>query len=256
MQKAGSNRKSKSQIIAVLIFCLFFVVQNLYSQKKHYQAWIEYVPTISLPKSFSLQFRAAYRTNFEDPRWHTYELRIQPEYKLNSYVTFMVAVDFIDTHQNDHLTTFEIREALVAALHFTPKKRIQTGITIRGEQRNVQDLETSDWTSSTRLRLLANVKAPLNKKTMSAEHVLYTYAEMEFFITPDDEIQERYANKLRVYAAMGYKVLHNLKLELMYMWQEYKNTIHGDVSSAQNIFRFRVLQSFGTKKKNKTDKPA
>ncbi|PLW97336.1 MAG: hypothetical protein C0591_06795 [Marinilabiliales bacterium] len=215
-----------------------------------FQGWLEYVPKISLPKSFSLEFRAAYRTNFEDPRWHTYEIRLQPEYKLNSYVTFMVAVDFIRTHQNDHLTTFEIREALVAALHITPRKRIQTGITVRGEQRNVQDLETKVWTSSTRLRLLGSVKSPLNKKSMSAEHVLYTYAELEFFITPDAEIQERYANKFRVYAAMGYKVKHNLKLELMYMWQESKNTIHGDLSTGQNIFRFRVLQSFGTKKKN------
>ena len=241
------------RLAAVIILCQILFFQELNAQK-HFQAWVEYVPTISLPKSFSIQFRAAYRTNFEDPRWRTFELRIQPEYKLNSYVAFMVAVDFIRTHQNEQLTTFEIREALVAAFHFTPHKRIQTGITLRGEQRNVQDLETNAWTSSTRLRLLGSVKSPLNKKSMSAEHVLYALFELEAFITPDDEIKERYANKLRVYAGTGYKVNHNFKLELIYMWQESKNTIHGDVSSAQNIFRFRVVQSFGKKKKAKPDK--
>lgn len=236
------------RLAVVFILCQVLIFQNLNAQTS-FQGWLEYVPKISLPKSFSLEFRAAYRTNYEDPRWRAFELRIQPEYKLNSYVNFMLAVDFIRTHQSEHLTTFEIREALVAAFHFTPHKRIQTGITLRGEQRNVQDLETNDWTSSTRLRILGSVKSPLNKKSISEPNVLYAQVELEAFITPDDEIQERYANKLRVYAGMGYKIKHNLKLELVYMWQESKNTIHGDISSSQNIFRFRVLQSFGTKKK-------
>ena len=239
--------KNVKRAIFVFIFIQIFFLQDLNAQK-NYQTWFEYVPTFSLPKSFSLEFRAAYRTEFEEPRWHTYEFRAEPKFKLNKYIGFLAAIDVIRTHQYDQLTTFEVREALGASFHFTPLKRIQTGITLRGEQRNVQNLETSDWNSSTRFRILANVKSPLNKKSMSAPNVLYAMAEIEFFISPDDDIKERYANKFRAYAAMGYKVRHNLKLEVLYMWQESKNTIHGDVSSPQNIFRFRVLHSFGTKK--------
>ncbi len=250
IHKVVLRSKNVKRLLAVVIFLQIFFVPEMNAQK-HYQTWLEYIPTFSLPKSFSLELRGAYRTEFEDPRWHTYELRTQPEYKLNKYIKFLFALDLIRTHQNDHLTTFEVREALGVSFHFTPGKRIQTGMTIKGEQRNVQNLETEEWESSTRLRILGNIKSPLNKKSMTEEHVLYGMAELEFFIGPDEEITERYANKLRVYAGMGYKVIHNLKLELLYMWQESRNTIHGDVSSGQNIFRFRVLHSFGAKKKAK-----
>jgi hypothetical protein len=253
--KTVLNMRNSIRWIALFLFGSFFLVQQLNAQK-HFQAWIEYVPIISLPKSFSLELRAAYRTNFEYPRWRTFEFRTEPRFKLNRHVTFMLAIDLIRTHQNEQLTTFEVREALVVALHFTPQKRIQTGITLRGEQRNVQDLETNDWNSSTRLRILGIVKSPLNKKTMSAPNVLYASVDMEVFITPDDEIKERYANNLRLYAIMGYKFKSKLKLEVMYVWQESKNTIYGDVSSAQNIFRFRLLQSIGKRNKEKSGKPS
>lgn len=241
--------------IKTILLIAFFtgLGQGVFAQTST-QAWLEYIPTFSLPKSFSLEARAAYRTNFVDPRWHTYELRIMPKYKLNKYISFLFGVDMIRTHQYEQLATFEIREALGASFHFTPLKRIQTGVTIKGEQRNVQSLETKNWNSTTRLRILGSIKSPLNKKRMSEEHVLYAAAEIEAFLGNDDDIKERYANKFRVYAILGYKVCHNSKLEIMYIWQESKNTIYGDVTRGQNVLRLRFLQSFGGKKKENPSK--
>ena len=51
-------------------------------------------------------------------------------------------------------------------------------------------------------------------------------------------------------AGMGYKLSHQWQFEIIYMWQESKNTLADDYENQQSIIRLRVKQTLNNKKLN------
>ncbi|MDL5048699.1 DUF2490 domain-containing protein, partial [Oscillatoria amoena NRMC-F 0135] len=103
------------------------------------------------------------------------------------------------------------------------------------------DQETNAWSHSTRSRFRAETVIPLNKPSMYAGNKLwYSIADVEAFVVMDEDVEERFANRLRFRAGLGYRLSYGLRLEFMYTLQRSKNTLDSDHYTSDNIFRFRI----------------
>lgn len=225
----------------ICIVILLLPVHFLFAQSN--QVWMEYMLNYPFANSWNIEFASTYSTVLEKPKWRSLDFQITPEYSITRHVDVMGALYAGETFQNQSLNTFELREMLGTRIHFTPDKRILTRLLIRFEQRNLKNQETDEWSHRTRSRFRAESVIPINKPTMfSGDKLLYAVIDLESFVVMDSDVQERFANRMRLRTGIGYRVSYGLRLELMYTLQKSKNTIDGDFDTSDNIFRFRIKQ--------------
>lgn len=242
--------------IRVLLCFLAHVLSThlLFAQSS--QLWNEYMLNYPFANSWNVEFASTYSTVLETPKWRSLDFQVTPEYSISQHVDVMGALYGGQTFQNQSLSTFEIREMLGTRIHFTPNKRILTRLLIRFEQRNQLNQETDVWQHSTRSRLRAESVIPLNKPTMgSGDKLWYAIADVESFFVMDQDVQERFANRLRVRAGIGYRINYSIRLELMYTLQQSKNILDGNFETTDNIFRIRVKQYLNKSKPSAVQGP-
>ncbi|HEX5172294.1 MAG TPA: DUF2490 domain-containing protein [Cyclobacteriaceae bacterium] len=207
------------------------------------QVWTEYMLNYPFANSYNIELAATYSTVLDQPKWRSFDVQLTPEYSLTQHIDLMAAFFMGSTFQSQSLSTLEVREMLGARFHFTPNRRILTRLLLRFEQRNLQDEETKEWDHSTRTRFRFETITPLNKPTMYAgDKLWYALLDGEYFYIMDQDVHERFANRFRLRAGIGYRTNYSVRLEFVYTLQESKNAIEGDFNTTDNIFRFRVKQ--------------
>lgn len=196
--------------------------------------------TYPFANAFSLELRLTYRTNFEDPRWHSYIVLPIFQYSLTQNVDLNAGVTASAVAQNDTSNTFELRPMLGARFHLTPNRRALARIYLRMEQRNFKDLETKNWTHSMRFRIRPELLLPLNRRAYFENNQLYLIADAEWFITVDKDLDERFANRFRARLGLGYRLDATWRFEVIYMQQQAKNKIGEDFHTSDDVLRLRV----------------
>jgi hypothetical protein len=231
----------KRWIAVAFLCCRFWSIPPALGQSPDDQVWVEYMLNHPFANVYNVEAAFNYSTLLQSPRWREFGLTITPERSLSQHIDLQAAVMGNYAFQNQVRTTFELREMLGTRIHFTPNSRILTRMLVRFEQRNLQSQETHDWTHSHRTRVRFETVIPLNKKTMFAgDHLWYSVIDAEWFIVMDQDLQERYANRFRLRAALGYRLNYTWRFELMYTLQESKDVIDGNFVTTDNIFRFRI----------------
>lgn len=227
--------------IAVLL--LGFVLQGYYAECQSSQIWNEYMLNYPFANSYNLETAVTYSTALNHPRWRSLEVQLTPEVSLSAHVDLMAAVLIGSTFQSEALTTTEMREMLGARFHFTPNKRILTRLLLRFEQRNLQNQENKEWEHSTRTRIRAECIIPLNKSSMYAgDKLWYTILDSEVFLVLDQNVNERFANRLRFRTGLGYRINYSWRIEFMYTLQQSKNMLTEDFVSTDHLYRIRLKQ--------------
>jgi hypothetical protein len=194
-------------------------------------------------RSWNIEFAGTYSTAITGAKWRSLDAQVTPEYALSNHVDLMGALFTGYTLQNQSLSTFELREMLGTRIHFTPDKRILTRFLIRLENRNLQNMETGHWTTSNRSRMRVETITPLNRPTMySGDKLLYMILDAEAFMVLDQDVQERFANRLRFRYGFGYRFNYYTRLEFVYTLQQSKDALAEDFYTTDNIFRFRLKQ--------------
>ncbi|MEQ1586453.1 MAG: DUF2490 domain-containing protein [Cyclobacteriaceae bacterium] len=244
----NSRLGDNDQLTRVALLFLFLLsYQSLRAQNSTTQIWGEYLLTQPLRRSYKVEGRVAYRHDLDRQVWSQWEFRVMPEKKLNKHFDVLATLQYLATEQAASFTTREIREGLGTRIHFTPGSRIDTRLLLRVEQRNVYKVNAENWDHTSRGRIRAEAQGPINQKTMSGNHVWYALADVEAFLFVDANMDERFANRLRARAGMGYKLSHQWQFEIIYMWQESKNTLADDYENQQSIIRLRVRQTLNNK---------
>ena len=221
---------------ALLFLALVASSGVLFAQSTN-QVWTEYAPTVAFNKGWKLVLGTSYRTNLEEPRWKTIDLLASPEKKLSKHLDLLGEVQYLETAQYEAVKSSEVRLTLGARLHFTPEHRVQTGLVVEAEQRNILSKATDTWDHTGRGRIKAFTQAPLDQRTMAGDKVLYGLMDFELFLIVDENVQERYANRLRFRSGLGYKFEARYRLELVYMFQESANSIESGYTSNENVLR-------------------
>lgn len=203
------------------------------------QVWSEYMLNVPFANSFNLENVFNYNTVLGQPKWRALEYNATLEYSLSNHFDLIGSTLLSYTAQTESYNTFEIRPMLGTHIFFTPNNRIQTRLLLRVEQRNFENMETKEWEHVLRPRVRAEVIVPINQDSYFKDNLWYATADAEWMFVNTD-VDERFANRFRLRAGVGYRLNYSLRFELLYMNQQSKNGIDDSFSSSDNIIRFRL----------------
>ena len=74
---------------------------------------------------------------------------------------------------------------------------------------------------------------PINRSRITDNGVAYLNADWEWFI-PFDDPDERFANRQRVRAGLGYRRSFAWRFEAMYVWNRSRNTVDEPFTSTDH----------------------
>lgn len=221
---------------AVLV--LLFGARLLPAQSVNEQIWIEYMLNYPFANSFNLENAFTYNTVLSSTKWRSYEWSPTLEWSVTTHIDILAQTTLSYTNQTSSYNTFEVRPVLGTRFHFTQNKRILTRLLLRLEQRNFKNLETNEWSQVYRPRARAETIMPINKDSYFQDKLWYAMLDAEVLFKTDD-VDERFANRLRIRIGGGYRLNYNLRFEFLYMLQQSKDVIGDGFETSDNIFRFR-----------------
>lgn len=223
------------------------------------QVWGEFLLNYSFANAYNLENAFTYSTNLDAPRWRSFDYAPTLTWSVLPYLDLQGGLTFSFVAQNDSSNTFEIRPMLGFSLNPTSTKRIQTALLARFEQRNFLDLESDLWENSSRVRTRAAVLVPINRTSYYEDKMAYGILDAEFFWVLDQDVNERFANRIRLRIGAGYRFSYQCRLEVIYLQQFAKNTIGEHFNTSDDILRIRFKYYIEKKKpkseeSNKTEK--
>jgi hypothetical protein len=244
----------KKILLAVIIFSLLPGI--IYGQSTNEQLWFEYMLNYSFANSYNLENAFKYSTVLNTPKWQAFEFAPTLDYSLTSNVDISFATSIEFTDQTESVSTFEVRPVLGSRIHITPNRRILTRVFVRLEQRNIQNRDTKDWDNVLRPRFRAEILIPINKKSYYDDNLWYGILDSEWFLSIDEDVDERFANRFRLRMGVGYRLSYTSRFEFIYMLQESKNAIEDSFYTSDNIFRFRYKHYLRKHKPSKMSGPS
>jgi hypothetical protein len=237
---AKRNLKNKfAGRLCRLVAAVVLTHTSLQAQTTNQQVWFEYMLNYPFANSYNFESIFQYKTLLDSPRWRSMVYNPRLEYSFGPHIDLVPAFVIAYTNQVSGVNTFEVRPSVGVKIHLTPNHRILTRLFIRVEQRYIENLESKDWQSVTRPRLRAESIIPINRKSYREDRLWYGLLDAEWFFTVDDDVDERFANRFRLRAGLGYRLNYNSRFELIYMIQESKHAMEESFYTSDQIFRFR-----------------
>jgi hypothetical protein len=210
--------------------------------------------------------RLAYELDFEpkvllsapdgEPGWANLDVTPNVEYSPHGWLDLVAEAGLGRTRQTDDVSSTEVTPRLGARFHLfsramryhprerAPARRWVLRDLVRVEHRNLfysgGDTESS---STVRFRNRLEFLAPLNKERLSDDGARYLIADWEWFVPLEDQ-QERFANKQRIRAGLGYRRSFEWRFEALYMWTRSRNTIDEGFTTSDSIIDIRVKRVF------------
>jgi hypothetical protein len=193
-----------------------------------------------------------------EPGWATLDVIPNVEYAVRPWVDLIGEVPTGFTAQTDDLDSFELSPRGGVRLHLfsrdipridgrarelPPKRRIVIRDLARVEWRNVFYNQDQPTSSTVRFRNRLELLVPLNTARLTDDGARYLLTDWEWFI-PLDDVAERYANKQRIRAGIGYRRSVRWRFEVLYIWNRSRNTVTDGFTTSDNIIDVRLNRVF------------
>jgi hypothetical protein len=191
-----------------------------------------------------------------EPGWASLDLTPNVEYAFRSWLDGVGELATGYTSQTDDVDSFELSPRIGARLHLTtrdlprplrrehlPRHRIVVRNLIRVEARTLIYSGGGDADSVVRFRNRLELQVPLNRERVSDDGARYVLADWEWFV-PLDDPDERFANRQRVRAGIGYRRSLGWRFEALYIWTRSRDTNEDDFHTSDNILNLRVKRVF------------
>lgn len=198
----------------------------------------------------------------DEPGWHNVDLTPGVEYAWRPWLDVLAEGGLGYTKQTDDVDSWEVTPRVGARFHLfsrgvptaipgrplrgelPPRRGIVIRDLVRVESRNVFYTGAGEGTSSTiRFRNRLEVLVPLNRERISDDGARYLLADWEWFV-PLGEPAERFANKQRIRAGLGYRRSVAWRVELLYLWTRSRNTIEDGFTTSDHIIDIRLKRVF------------
>jgi hypothetical protein len=140
------------------------------------------------------------------------------------------------TEQSNDLNSTEVTPRIGLRLHLLsnlrqaivkerqPKRRLVLRDLARVEWRNLYYSTDKPDSSTVRFRNRFETLWSINRQRITDDGAAYLSADWERFI-PVDEPAERFANRQRIRAGLGYRRTFAWRFEAMYVWNRSRNTL-------------------------------
>jgi hypothetical protein len=238
----------KLSALIVLLGCSFSVIGQ-----KHQQLWLDYQVDYPFANQYLFEVTTSYQTVFTDSaKWRSMSFSPVFEYQYLNNLDFISGIPFFYTNQTSSYNTFEVDPYIGARFHISQDKRIDSRLIFKLEERFFQDLENHSWEKSSRMRLKAEAWIAINKLNLYQNQLWYAIVDYEGFVVVDEQVNERFANRLRARVGLGYRLDYKNRFEVIYTLQSSRNEIHGDLISNDNVLQLRYKLFLHPSKINKT----
>lgn len=230
----------RSKIVRFLFLVLMIFTMSIsLKAQSNTQLWYEYMLNVPFMNSFNFENAFNYNTVVGKPKWRSLEYNATLEYSLSANFDLLGSTLISYTAQTESYNTFELRPMVGTRIFFTPHKRIQTRLLLRLEQRNFKNMDTKEWDHVLRPRIRGEIIIPINQDSYFKNNLWYVTTDAELLFVNDD-VDERFANRLRLRAGVGYRLNYSMRFEVLYMNQQSKNGIDDDFTSNDNVIRLRL----------------
>jgi hypothetical protein len=167
-----------------------------------------------------------------------------------------LSVDY--TIQSNDLQTFSLVPRIGAAFHILSNiretgfvsekvKRLGMATLLRLEWRNFWysgSAAEESYESSWRFRIRYDIRLGLNRADRSMPNTWYLFADAEAFVNLGDPVEETFNSRWRVRGGPGYRLNRGWRFELLYMFEETRNTLEGDFERSNNAIDLRAGYNF------------
>jgi hypothetical protein len=180
-----------------------------------------------------------------DPGWATLDVTPSVEYARGQWFDLIGELYAGWTKQTDDLNSTEITPRIGFRLHLLsnlredlfkerqPKRRLVIRDLMRVEWRNLLYSTDKPDSSTVRFRNRLEMLWPINRQRMTENGASYLTTDWEWFI-PVDDPSERFANKQRIRAGLGYRRSRAWHFEAKYVWDRSRNTIDQPYTSSDH----------------------
>jgi hypothetical protein len=223
---------------------------------------LDWVKSPHLAYEVDLEPKVLVSATDDEPGWHSVDVTPNVEYAWKGWIDLVGESAVSYTKQSDDVNSCEVTPRAGARFHvfsrsmptaipgrplqkeYPPRRRVVLRDLVRVESRNIFYTGSGTGSSSTvRFRNRLELLVPLNRETLSTDGVRYLLADWEWFI-PLGEPDERFANKQRIRAGLGYRRNVAWRFELLYMWTRSRNTIEEGFTTSDSIIDVRIKRVF------------
>jgi len=223
---------------------------------------LDWAKTARLTYSLDVEPKVLVTAPAGDPDWRCLDVTPGVEFAWTKWVDVIGETGVGYTKQTDDVNSWEVTPRAGVRLHLLsrelptlpasravvkelpPARRLVLRDLMRVEARNlIYTGEGSGSSSTVRFRNRLEFLAPLNREKLSDNGVRYVLADWEWFI-PLGDPQERFANKQRIRAGLGYRRDFRWRFEVLYMWTRSRNTIEDGFTTNDHIIDIRVKRVF------------
>lgn len=220
------------------------------------QAWANY--TMGWVRSEKLYLELDFEPKVlvsGEPEWRNLDVTPMVEYYPNSWIDLTGELTVGTTMQTDDLRTNELtfrpglRLYLIKNMrerfdreHKLPG-RISAATLFRVEERNFWYSDDTESKHELRFRARLEFKTPINHARLTDDRTFYLLADVEGFVPVGDEVDERFATKVRVRAGLGYRIDEHHRLDLLYFHDWLRDTLEDTPTDSAQILdlRYRVV---------------
>lgn len=223
----------------------FILSHTTAAQDANTQLWMDGILGRSFASYYMAECELSYQTLIsEHERWESLNISPSLEVSPTAHWSFMAGLPYSYTIQRTDLNTAELRLQLGAKYNFTPFERAQLRLNARYELRRMRNEESAAVERAQRTRLRAELVLPLDVRSYDSDTMWYGIADAEVFITMDQDVSERFANRMRLRTGFGRKFSYNWRAELIYTLQRSRDALSDDDPSTDNIIRLRLKYYF------------
>ena len=252
-----------SRGVVAFAACLVLSQSSAAHGQANLQLWgnvtIDWAKSTRLTYELDIEPKVLLKAPEGDPSWRNLDLTPNVEYAAKHWLDLIGETTVGYTKQTDDDNTFEVTPRFGLRFHvfsrsiptlgpnireLPPKRRVVVRDRVLFESRNFFYRGAGSGSSSdARLRNRLELLAPLNRANLTEDGTRYLLVDWEVFV-PAGEPDERFANKQRLRAGLGYRTSRAWRFEAIYMWTRSRNTVEDGFHSSDNIIDFKLKRVF------------
>ena len=157
------------------------------------------------------------------------------------------------TQQNDDVGSWEVTPRIGVDIHLLsrllgkrehlPTHRLALSNYFRVEWRNFFYTDEEPNSSTWRFRNRLGCTFAINRQRHTDDGAVYAITDFEWFL-PLSDPAERFSNRQRFRAGVGYRHSFNWRLEALYMWTRSRDTIEDRFKRTESMIDIRVKWIF------------
>jgi len=184
--------------------------------------------------------------------WSTVDVTPSVEITRGNWIGVIGEMLIARTKQTDNVDSTEFTPRLGFRFHLLsnlrdllskerqPARRLVLRNLVRFEWRNLYYSVGTPDSSAFRVRDRFELEFPINRPRVTDDGAVYAMSDAEFFWTPSNPPDERYASKKRVRAGVGQRFSRAWRVEGLYIWDKARDSIDTGFTTSDNVIQVTI----------------